>query len=157
MSVKVKDAGNYKIHVKETTTRTEYSILVCIICWIIIALWMYSISILSISTTSNNAIIFRFLLCLYLFFGCSFSFLVGVFSVFDIILDREILPLCFTFRSPAYYIDTTMYGVGGKTIRKTTHEQDHIAICCAAQEFEKEILMRIAKEKELEEIVGKCK
>jgi len=50
-----------------------------------------------------------------------------------------------------------MYGVGGKTIRKTTPEQDHIAICCVAQEFEKEILKRIKKEKELEEIVEKCK
>jgi len=61
------------------------------------------------------------------------------------------------FQDPAYYVDTTMYGVGGKTIRKTTPEQDHIAICQAAQEFEKEILEHINKEKELEEIVGKCK
>jgi hypothetical protein len=37
------------------------------------------------------------------------------------------------FSDPAYYVDTTMYGVGGKTIRKTTPERDHIAICRAVQ------------------------
>lgn len=154
MFIKVKDVGNYKIHVKESTTRTGYSVLVYIICWIVIALWVYSISILPIG--DNNSIIVRFFLCLYIFLGFVFSFLVGVFSL-DIILDREMLPLRFTFRTPTYYVDTTMYGVGGKTIRKTTPAQDHIAICQAAQEFEKEILERINKEKELEEIVGKCK
>ena len=58
---------------------------------------------------------------------------------------------------PAYYVDTTMYGVGGETILKTTPEQDHIAICRAAQKFEKEILERIKREDELKEIVGTCK
>jgi hypothetical protein len=50
-----------------------------------------------------------------------------------------------------------MYGVGGKTIRKTTPEQDHIAICKVSHEFEMQILEHIKKEDELKEIVGDCK
>ena len=144
MSVKVKDVGNYKIHVKETVDEGNYP-------WqfIISAIPIVISAILLFSNISADGLHYKSFvqLLLGIIFGVS-SFGVWMFCFWN--------PFEW-FRYPAYYIDTTMYGVGGKTIRKTTPAQDHIAICRAAQEFEKEILERINKEKELEEIVGKCK
>ena len=136
MSVKVKDVGNYKIHVKETTTDVQYTQLIWALC-LIVGCELVCVSIF----LASNPILFPIIFLL--------GFYIIVFSSF-ISFDNP-------YQDPAYYVDTTMYGVGGKTIRKITPEQDHIAICRAAQEFEKEILERITKEKELEEIVGKCK
>lgn len=131
MSVKVKDVGNYKIHVKETIIQKLWASVFFIIT-VAIGIVMESIF---ISNANPLIPIFGFAIILISLFG---------------IIEK-------VFSDPAYYVDTTMYGVGGKTIRKTTPAQDYIAICQAAQEFEKEILERIAKEKELGEIVGKCK
>lgn len=142
MSVKVKDVGNYKIHVKETFTRRFYG-------WELILSFPFIIvgSIIMFSIKDIHDI-----------YG-SVAMMVGCITT---VMSGPVLIVCIRnplnwFMIPSYYIDTTMYGVGGKTIRKTTPERDHIAICRAAQEFEKEILERIAKEKELGEIVGKCK
>ena len=132
MSVKVKDVGNYKIHVKETFCANKLSMVFYIIMIVI-----------------GIGLEFSF------FFNTRINPIIPLIGA-GIALGF-LLTFGFVFTIPAYYVDTTMYGVGGKIIRKTTPEQDHIAICHAAQEFEKEILERISKEKELEEIVGKCK
>lgn len=144
VSVKVKDVGNYKIHVKESIDRGDLR-------------WQFAISmiptiisaILLISNLSEDGLHFKSSM------QTTIGIIAGI-SSFGVLYFCLLNPFKW-FEYPAYYIDTTMYGVGGKTIRKTTPEQDHIAICRAAQEFEKEILERINKEKELEEIVGKCK
>lgn len=141
MSVKVKDVGNYKIHVKETTTDAPYTSWLWGL-WCIIGLALMWISSIFVSKQDVVSTILSFIT---IFTG-------SCIAIYGLYISNNNL-----FQVPAYYIDTTMYGVGGKTIRKTTPAQDHIAICQAAQEFEKEILGRIKKEKELEEIVGKCK
>ena len=144
MSVKVKDVGNYKIHVKETIDEgdTRWQLLVTMLPIVLSAVLLFS-------NLSDGGLYFK-------------SPIQTIIGILIGISSMGVLLFCISnpfhwFEFPAYYIDTTMYGVGGKTIRKTTTEQDHIAICRAAQEFEKEILERIAKEKELEEIVGVCK
>jgi hypothetical protein len=137
MSVKVKDVGSYKIHVKESTIQKWW------------AKWFFIIMTIA---------------------GAILLFIGGFY--FERVLN-PIIPICggiiailsllgfgandnVTF-DPAYYVDTTMYGIGGKTIRKTTPEQDHIAICKVSHEFEMQILERIKKEEELKAIVGVCK
>lgn len=132
ISVKVKDVGNYKIHVKETFCANMP----------VMAIWVIMIVIGAILECS-------------FFFNDRINPLIPLGGAAIALIF--LLSVGVTYSTPAYYVDTTMYGVGGKTIRKITPAQDHIAICQAAQEFEKEILERINKEKELEEIVGTCK
>jgi hypothetical protein len=138
MSVKIKDVGNYKIHVKETITQQDI--------WAIV---FFSMFVVGFILEITFGILMLYYNAIYYLYYCFTGMVIAIISL--LALKFNIFPV------PAYYIDTTMYGVGGKTIRKTTPAQDHIAICQAAQEFEKEILEHVKKEKELEEIVGKCK
>ena len=147
MTVEVKKVGNYKIHVKETHL-CDFTEVVCvfgptlIMCTIGVLLVLFNIGsdghFVDMETPVYGIILVVFSVPVMFALGC--------------IMERYS-----PFRKPAYYVDTTMYGVGGETILKTTPEQDHLAICRAAQKFEKEILERIKKEDELKEIVGTCK
>ena len=132
MFVKVKDVGSYKIHVEKTfcanaLTLAFFIIMISIGCVLEFS-WFYNRSINPLIPLGGAAIALAFLLNI----GHAYS-------------------------ESAYYVDTTMYGIGGKTIRETTPEQDHIAICKASHEFEMQILERIKKEEEFKEIVGVCK
>ena len=149
MSVKVKDVGSFKIHVKETTIQKWWVIL------LFAALMIFGG--LLIRYSPNAPDIYGEIMGLtgfgvFLAFAC-----LTVLSIINKFVHNgnDFLFKCMT--TPAYYVDTTMYGIGGKTIRKTTPEQDHIAICKASHEFEMQILERIKKEEELKAIVGDCK
>lgn len=107
MSVKVKDVGNYKIHVKETIIQKLWASVFFIITVAIGIVMEFSFI---FNAKPLNPI---------------FGFAITLISLFGIMGK--------VFSDPAYYVDTTMYGVGGKTIRKTTPERDHIAICRAVQ------------------------
>ena len=134
MSVKVKDVGSYKIHVKESSMQKTWAFaffyITAIIGIIIEFSWIWNVSINPLIPLAGIPI--------------------ALISLFGLSSTR-------VFPVPAYYVDTTMYGIGGKKIRKATPEQDHIAICKASHEFEIQILERIEKEDELKAIVGICK
>ena len=135
MTVEVKKVGNYKIHVKNSVVQKQLAKLFFIITGTIGAILEIPIG---------------------LYFLDSINPLIPLFG--GVVALVSVFAACSNlFCDPAYYVDTTMYGVGGETILKTTPEQDHIAICRAAQKFEKEILERIKREDELKEIVGTCK
>jgi hypothetical protein len=150
MSVKVKDVGSYKIHIKETRS----SIIDEVYFWMLPALifvasmFYYPITTMDFSNSSFVGGDINMLMISML------STLMGTLLIMYFTLTATYDRF---FSTPAYYLDTTMYGIGGKTIRKTTPEQDHIAICKASHEFEMQILERIKKEDELKAIVGVCK
>ena len=144
MTVEVKKVGNYKIHVKETAILSEIRVLlpICLILLVSVILAFANITAdgLSWKDPAQNFL----------------WVIVGLLSIPTLLVCAAYDPFGLFFK-PAYYVDTTMYGVGGEIVLKTTPEQDHIAICRAAQKFEKEILEKIAEEERLKQIVGECK
>jgi len=137
MSTPLKNVGNYIIYIREITIDKEEDISLYWLFYFIIGV---GIAIITFQLKSNITLFLTTAIAASCFMLHSLKLLLDN-------LDGD----------SAYYIDTTMHDVGGKIIRKTTLEQDNIIIDRAIQKFEREILYKINKEKELEEIVGKCK
>ena len=144
MIVNVKDVGPYKIYVEEYYEPKWLPRIVFIYAFFVGAfIFLYKIQ-----SCNSHACIVQWI-----------EFLIGwVIMAFLFILSIYAIGCRIKFLSdPAYYVYTTTCGTYCEVIRKTTPEQDHIAICKASHEFEMQILERIKKEEELKEIVGVCR
>jgi uncharacterized membrane protein len=146
MVVKIKDIEGYEIYIEKTTTTNNLGLYVCLIPIIPFTVVAFYNPIVTMNFT--NSAFDMYVIARGVFITLMSMPLAMLFVVYD--------PFKW-FQECGYHIYTTHININGKTIRKTIPEQDHIAICRAAQEIEKEIHEHINKEKELEEIVGMCK
>jgi len=146
MSVTIKTIGKERIHVKETTTNQWWVIPFCV--------EMFIIGAVGFSTWAIGAN------TKYMYLDNVTSTLCGVAGFVVIILSLSIYAGVFCEHltsNPAYYVDTSMYGVGGKIIVKTNPTDDRIAICKEAHGFELEMRKRMENEDKLKILVAECK
>ena len=139
MSVTIKTVGKERIHVKESMTTPKWCDFVILM----------SIPLVFINVGYTIVVFDKI---------SQFENLIG-FVTRSAVLIAMLLFLMYRVvdKTPAYYVDTSMYGVGGKTIIKTNPADDRAAICEASREFELQMLERIANEIALETLVDKCK
>ena len=142
MSVTVKNVGKERIHVKTTSQLTWLNVIVAVGC-IIVCLTVEGFLLMRGPNPSDFQWVIYWIILVITF--------LGMFILFVSSIGQKIFGSI-----SAYYIDTTMYGIGGITIRKVSPEADHIAICKASHELERQILEKLKETEELKKVVGNC-
>jgi hypothetical protein len=139
MSVTIKTVGKERIHIKESmATPIWYHVAMVAI---------VPLMIINVGYTMVNFDKIPYLEGLIRFIVLSAVLIATALFLISRVLDTI----------PAYYVDTSMYGVGGKTIVKTNPTDDRIAICKTSHEFELEMLKRMENEDNLKSLVAECK
>lgn len=141
MSITIKNVGKERIHVKETFVA---SILVKAITGIFTILtFVYMFYYFSLPPKLQQTTEVTFI-------GVTLA-LVALYFLLSLYRSEK-----WWGTKPAYYVDTSMYGIGGITIPKTNSREDRIAICKATREFEAEMLQHMENDNNLKNLVGSC-